>query len=251
MKKPGIKDVAYCSERGRRPDNQDAIYISADNTRGIFVVADGMGGHSGGEYASGTIVNRMREFWISHAMTDVETSICDISERIKKVIKKVNDEIFNHFEVNGVMGGSTVAVLIIWDGQYATLCSGDSRIYCTNGERLFQLTTDDVWENLPEIKSRMTPEEIQKDERYGKLTQAVGSDYELQITETVANIETGVVFMLCSDGVYKFIAMDELQSIICKKGVFWGMEKAKRRIVDSIVKNNADDNYSMIVIKVS
>ena len=70
-----IKDVAFFSERGTRDINQDAIYAAAKKGRGIFVVADGMGGHSGGEIASSAIVNGIRNWWDSNDFTDADTGI--------------------------------------------------------------------------------------------------------------------------------------------------------------------------------
>lgn len=61
-----IKDVAFFSERGIREKNQDAIYVSSEKKRGVFVLADGMGGHAEGEVASSAIVTGIKKWWESN-----------------------------------------------------------------------------------------------------------------------------------------------------------------------------------------
>lgn len=242
-----IRDVAYFSECGARDVNQDAIYVSARENRGIFVVADGMGGHSGGEIASGVIVNGIQNWWDSNVFTDTEAGIDFICEQCNQLLININAEVFSYFSAKGQMGGAAAAILIIWDGRYMILSSGDSRIYRVSENTLEQLTMDDVWENLPEVKYGMSHERIMCDSRLGRLTEALGSEEQLKISRVSGMLKEREVFFLCSDGVYKYCTHSELENIMCRRMFFKNANRMKNMIKQCAVKNGVDDNYSAII----
>lgn len=245
-----IRDVAFFSERGTREMNQDAIYAAAEKSRGIFVVADGMGGHSGGEIASSAIVNGIRKWWGSNDFTDTETDIDTVVGQCSMLLCNINREVFSWFSEKGQLGGSTVVVLIIWDDRYAVLSAGDSRIYRVRDKTLEQLTTDDVWENLPEVKYEMSNEKVVCDSRYGKLTEALGSEERLKINRQGGMLSERESFLLCSDGVYKYCTQEELERIMCKGSVLRGADGITDKIRKCVLRNGVDDNYSAVVCNV-
>lgn len=245
-----INDVAFFSERGTREVNQDAIYAAAQKGRGIFVVADGMGGHSGGETASSAIVNGIRNWWDSNDFTDAGVGIDAVAEQCSILLNNINTEVFSYFSARGQVGGSTVAVLIIWDDRYFILSAGDSRIYRVREKTLEQLTTDDVWENLPEVRYAMSNERVVCDSRFGKLTEALGSEERLRINRYGGMLSEREVFLLCSDGVYKYCAHGELERILCKGTVFRSVDRMKEMIRKCAMKGGVDDNYSAVICSV-
>lgn len=245
-----INNVAFFSECGTRDVNQDAIYASAQKNRGIFVVADGMGGHSGGEIASSVIINGIRNWWNSNDFMDMAAGMDEVAEQCTALLHNINMEVFAYFSAKGQVGGSTVAVLIIWDDRYTILSAGDSRVYRFRKKILEQLTADDVWENLPEVKYEMSREKIVCDPRIGKLTQALGSEGRLKIDRSTGILSKREVFLLCSDGVYKHCTRRELEQIMCKNRVFRSMERTKKMIRKYVEKSGADDNYSAVICSV-
>lgn len=245
-----IKDIAFFSDCGVRDVNQDAIYASANKSRGVFVVADGMGGHFGGETASSAIVNGIRNWWDSNDFTDAEAGIDGVLEQCASLLHNINREVFSYFSERGQMGGSTVAVLILWDHRYGILSVGDSRIYRVRERALEQITTDDVWENLPEVKYGMENERVVGDSRFGKLTEALGSEERLKVNRCGGMLSARESFLLCSDGVYKCCPQEALEKIMCRG---WGLRSASRRkqmIRKCAIKNGAEDNYSAIICSV-
>lgn len=242
-----IKEVAFFSECGTRDVNQDAIYASAKKNRGIFVVADGMGGHSGGEIASSAIVNGMKSWWDSNDFTDANLGMDAVTEQCCMLLNNINTEVFSYFSQREQMGGSTVAVLIIWNDRYSILSAGDSRVYRVREKVLEQLTTDDVWENLPEVKYEMTNERVVSDSRFGRLTEALGSEERLKLNRYGGMLSERELFFLCSDGVYKYCAREELERILCNGPVFRSAERMKEMIRKCAVKGGVDDNYSAII----
>lgn len=245
-----IDDIAFFSERGIREVNQDAVYASAKKSRGIFVVADGMGGHAGGEIASSAIVNSIRNWWDSNDFTDAGTGIDTVSEQCKNLLVNVNGEVFSYFRERGQMGGSTVAVLIIIEDRYIILSAGDSRIYRVRGKNLEQLTTDDVWENLPDVKYHMSNERVVCDSRFGKLTEALGSEERLRVSRSSGILSGRELFLLCSDGVYKYCPHGELEKIMCRGRALKSAGRMKDLIRKCAVKSGTDDNYSAIVCSI-
>ncbi|MCM1191140.1 MAG: serine/threonine-protein phosphatase [Butyrivibrio sp.] len=242
-----ITDTAFFSEQGPREVNQDAICVSVEENRGIFAVADGMGGHFGGEVASSAIVNGIRSWWESIDTASPGTDIDTVSEQCIGLLTNLNAEVFSCFSSKGQMGGSTVAVLIIWDDRFTVLSAGDSRIYRVRGRKLEQLTTDDVWENLPEVKYKMNSEAAADDSRFGRLTEALGSGERLKISRKSGILSERETFLLCSDGVYKYCGHSELEKIMCGGRVCGSAERKKRMIRKCVVKGGGNDNYSAVI----
>lgn len=245
-----INDMAFFSECGSRDVNQDAIYVSAEGNRGIFAVADGMGGHSGGEVASSAVVNGIRDWWDGSGLAEAETEIDSVAEQCTSLLANINAEVFSYFSVRGQVGGSTVAVLIIWDDRYAILSAGDSRIYQIRQKALRQLTTDDVWENLPEVKREMREESMACDPRFGRLTEALGSEKRLRVSRGGGMLFGREVFLLCSDGVHKYCAHRELERILRRGVTFRSADRMKKMIRQRAIKNGVDDNYSAVICRV-
>ena len=242
-----ISDIAFFSECGVRPVNQDAIYVSAKEERGIFVVADGMGGHSDGAAASSAIVNGIRNWWSSNEFDTASMDIDAVFHQCNCLLNNINAEIFYYFNSRGQFGGSTIVVLILWDGRYTILSAGDSRIYRAREKELEQLTVDDVWENLPEVKFEMSRESMECDSRFGKLTEAMGSDEQIRISRYSGMLTGRETFLLCSDGVYKFCTKEDLQKIMCHGSFLNSADKMKEKIRKCALKRGVDDNYSAII----
>lgn len=245
-----IREVAFFSERGIRDVNQDAVYASAEKSRGIFVVADGMGGHSGGEIASSAIVNGISNWWKGNHFADMKAEIDTVAEQCSMLLTNINTEVFSYFSERGQLGGSTVAVLIIWDEKYVILSAGDSRVYRVREKALEQLTTDDVWENLPEVKYEMSNEKVVCDPRFGRLTEALGSEDRLKINRYGGMLSEREVFLLCSDGIYKYCLHEELERILCKGSVFRSVDRMEKMIRKCAVRGGVKDNYSAVICSV-
>lgn len=241
-------DVAFLSEQGPRDVNQDAIYASVREGMGIFVIADGMGGHFGGEVASGAVVNGVRNWWDSNEFS--ETAPESVADQCCTLLRSINHEVFSYFSAEGQIGGSTVAALLLWEDKYFIFSAGDSRIYRVRGKELEQLTVDDVWENLPEVKYKMNSEKIACDERFGRLTQALGSESRLRINRGSGIMSPREEFLLCSDGVYKACSHRKLENIMCGGKSFRTAEKKKEMIRRCAYRNGAADNFSAIICRV-
>lgn len=184
-----------------RKHNEDAILIRDEI--GLWVVADGLGGHSAGDYASTMIVERL-------AALPRNGSVFDFIETIEDTLVQVNADLLQTAATRGVdLIGSTVVVLV-HDKDFM-LCGwvGDSRAYCFEDNRLRQITRDHVHggeDDVTHFGATAAPPQAGS----GVLTRAVGAEEQLFVDWVIADNRPGTEFVLCSDGINKEMSDAEL-----------------------------------------
>lgn len=215
--------------------NEDAILLRDD--AGLWVVADGLGGHSAGDYASGLIVERLAAL---HRPDD----LCDFIDAIEDVLEDVNAELMRVAESRGGdLIGSTVVVLV--DDGDVVLCGwvGDSRGYCFDRRRLRQITLDHVHGARDDV-TRFAGAQPQAPA--GALTRAVGAQPQLFVDWTIADSAEGATFVLCSDGINKEIGDEELD-LECRRAR--DPQALVRRLFELALGRAARDNVSAIAVQ--
>jgi len=231
-----------------RSNNQDAVLAVHTQEAGLFVVADGLGGHDRGELASQTVVTALRTWWEETEEGVLSGVFQDIVGRLETKIKELNEHIFRMYQECGQRGGTTLCLLFICRDAYAVMNIGDSRLYKSGGRGWQQVTTDDVWENQPAVRQLMSEAEIRKNPSYGKLLQALGANENIKISVRTGSIEKGTCFFACSDGVYKYCK--EWRFRVCLKKIKnkTDMNVFFEKIRKEVYKNGAKDNLSMIMV---
>lgn len=244
--------IQYCgfTDQGyKRKKNQDYIVMRANEQSGLFVVADGMGGHVMGEKASSTIGEFMEGWW-NYFQNDIrEKHFPQLIQEICNCLEQANQCICNKYNMDGVCG-STVVVLFIHHGKYAYFTCGDSRLYLYAKRNLQQISVDDVWENQPEIMYQYTQEQKENHPDYGKLVTAVGTSPVLQLRVMQGDLTGKEKFLLCSDGLYRMCSGQEMSKALH----FYKDEKSGvhslKRMQTVVYENGAKDNCSVILVKV-
>ncbi len=188
-----------------RQVNEDACLDRPE--AGIWVVADGMGGHMAGDIASRMIVDALRDVnpgsRLSEMVNNVERRILNVNHDL---IKKVEGE-----EIGNIMG-STVVALVAKKGHCACIWAGDSRMYRFRRGELEQLTRDHSRvEELIE-SGDLLPELAESHPEANIITRAVGVDELLVLDVDVLEIQDGDLFLLCSDGLYKEVEYPEIEN---------------------------------------
>lgn len=245
------------SDIGLKPlENQDAVFCSHEDDRGLFVIADGMGGHDGGAYASSTITGMLECWWnekaeATIAVNDSENQI----DSIRKVIHKANDSIRDSISDNSVCG-STVLTLWIDGKSYALFSCGDSRCYRVRrhfmNTEIECITSDDVWENNPDNITNMTEEEIHRHRNYGKLVRAVGTEKNFACTLRCDELSEDTLFILCSDGLYKYANTYKLNKIFGKAAIRGAnLDSCADECIRLAYASGAPDNISVIFVKIT
>lgn len=234
-------DVFEYSNQGGRSYNEDSIGSSYDDSRGIFVVADGLGGHAFGKDASAIAVKTIISEW--------ESSEEDDSKKLKEKIAEANQNIlFLQEEKNAVMK-TTVAVLAIKDDQAIWANVGDSRVYFIHKNSLYAYTNDHSVAYKKYKAGEITREQIAFDEDQSRLLRSLGGEERNEPDIHVADVplDVGDAFFLCSDGAWEYlmdeeILIDFLKSETAEK---WA-ELMMLRIMERISGEN--DNLSLLTV---
>ncbi|MCM1540561.1 MAG: serine/threonine-protein phosphatase [Blautia sp.] len=246
----GKREILYCAKTDRglcRNVNQDAAAAFVQGDLGLFVLSDGMGGHSRGELASAWIVKGFEAYWNNLLMAPLP-DFQDLVTQIRQQICLLNGQILEYYN-QGQVCGATAVVLLISGGCYAVFSVGDSRIYTCAGGRCSILTVDDIWDTLPSTISAFTPEQILLHENHGKLVQAVGTQPQVNIHVRTDKQKRGQVFLLCSDGLFKFCDEGWLRKKLRGVKSEASLQQAMETCFQEVYRHGAGDNVTAILVR--
>ncbi|GJE13951.1 PP2C family protein-serine/threonine phosphatase [Methylobacterium longum] len=183
---------AAATDTGRvRQINEDNYLLAPEI--GVFAVADGMGGHAAGDVASATTIECL-------ASIGTAVSPGDLFSRTQDRILRANMAIQELARDRGHIIGTTVAVLLAFENDFACVWLGDSRIYRIRGGAIAQLSRDHTEVQRLLDEGTLTPEEAKAYPRRNVVTRAVGVQAEPELGMTHGAMEVGDVFLICSDG---------------------------------------------------
>ena len=246
-----IIDVAGYTHVGLvRDTNQDSILIRAEKNKGFFVVVDGMGGHSGGDYASQTTIASLANWWDGGAPQRY-TKLEDLTCMCQQEIMNISNYIYAQFSTAHLVGGTTIVAVIADNNRFAILTVGDSHIYRYSDSQMISITDDDVWENQAAVKNSMTPEQIAQDSRCGKLTAAVGAINNVNVHVQYFDQQPEEYLMLCSDGVYKYCGDSALQTGFVSGLVNGAAQQTVANLATYVLDNGAADNFTMAIVRMN
>src|SRR5262245_23578441 len=202
----GITDV------GRKRRMNEDSFVLADGL-GLYVVADGMGGHAAGEVASRLAVDSISRHMSSELPGDdtvpsqattrsLDDDLPAPARRVLGAIRRANQEITRSVRENQTNRGmGTTVVLAYIQGHRAYIGSvGDSRAYLVRGDRIVQLTDDHTFVNEQVRAGTLTVSEARRHPARNILTRAVGSQEEVEADIVEQDLEAGDLLLLCSDG---------------------------------------------------
>jgi len=223
-----------------RANNQDSGYAGAH----LFLVADGMGGHAGGDVASAITTKRVAE-------ADAEyPSVRDAEFALQQALIAANsllaETVFEHSELTG-MGTTASGILRVGD-QLALAHIGDSRIYRFRDGELTQITADHTFVQRLVDSGRITPEEAAVHPRRSVLMRVLGDvDAAPEIDTAIFDTQPGDRWMLCSDGLSSYVADDKMASILATVRTAQG---AADRLVKESLDHGAPDNVTVVLVDV-
>lgn len=240
-------DFREISERGnsRKKVNQDRVLTCSSGDCGLFAVSDGIGSFFNSELASERITKALRRWWDTSLCRIPHCSIADAADELEELILTVNDELLAQSQ----KCGATIAVLLVIHDSYAVISAGDSRVYQLDGDgELCQISPDDVWEYSSDLTGGLTPEEIVNSEQRGKLTSAVGVFEDFSPTVSTGTIADKTLFLLMSDGIYKYCQEAELLEIARHVYRSEDIDVGIGKTVSYVYKNGAKDNLSLVMV---
>jgi serine/threonine protein phosphatase PrpC len=225
-----------------RTANQDYVYASTDAVGmlpNLFLVADGMGGHKAGDYASRYISEHLVEHLKQAGNSEI---IPLLREGIEKVNKMLYQESRDRAELNGM--GTTLVAAVIEDSTMYVANVGDSRLYQIRN-KLKQITKDHSY--VEELVSLGQMERGSRDYREKKniITRAVGTEEKLDIDFFEVSLEPGDYILMCSDGLSNMLEDAEMEEIICSELKLG--EKAEK-LITVANDNGGKDNIGVVLI---
>ncbi|MDJ0656473.1 MAG: protein phosphatase 2C domain-containing protein [Xanthomonadales bacterium] len=219
----------------QRSHNEDALLERRDML--LWAVADGMGGHSAGEVASGRIVDQL--------------SACALSERlgqcrlkVEAALHRCHDGLAEYARQNtlGIVG-STAVVLVARGNYCCVLWVGDSRAYRLRNGRLSMLTRDHshVFELMDQ--GYITAQQAEHHPQANAVTRAVGGSSPLRVDSLTFEVQPDDRFLLCSDGLSGSVVAGEMKAILASS-----QDHPGQQLVTKAVQNNTPDNVTAVVI---
>ena len=230
-----FESVGHTDPGKVRAHNEDAILVREDV--GLWVVADGLGGHSAGDYASAMIVERL-------GALPRQGNVFDFIESIEDALVQVNTDLRRVAIERGVdIIGSTVVVLV-HDKDFM-LCGwvGDSRAYCFENGQLTQITRDHVHGMKEDVTQFGASQQAPGS---GVLTRAIGAEEHLFVDWVVAGSRPGMAFLLCTDGINKEMSDAELNS---ECGAHSDPQVLLARLFELSLNRAARDNISAVIVR--
>lgn len=233
-------DWAAVTHRGRRREvNQDALLAEFP----LFVVADGMGGHVGGEIASASTIGRLGAVVEAGTITP---------KTIEKALSRAVKDITSHPETTDEGTGTTLTGVFLdtagAEATWVTLNIGDSRVYLLRDETLVQITTDHSVVQELVASGRLSPEEAENHPYGNVITRAVGPSDSVTPDYVRLDLVDGDRFVICSDGLTKELTDYGIQHFL---GEHPDPADAVRAMLDAALENGGRDNISIIVLNVS
>lgn len=229
---------AQQTHRGkRRRNNEDAVLSRTRD--GLWVVADGMGGHQAGEVASQAITAAL-------ASVVLKGPLSSQVDAVEDALMSVNDELRLHARCQGAGTtiGSTVVAMVAQDELAVVLWAGDSRLYRLRDGSLEQITRDhnpisDLLDSGAVTESEALAAET------NVITRAVGGQPRLFLDLAVFDVCQGDTYLLCSDGLYRDLDVDTLAAGLDRTA----LEGAAESLLTQCLKGPAHDNISLVIMR--
>ena len=237
-----------------RKINEDGFYY--DVQLGLYLVADGLGGHNAGEIASRLALESVLGF-IQRTREDeeftwpfgVETDLSYDANRIRTALRLANRRVFQMSESGpqyGGMGTTVVAALV--SGDTLTFASvGDSRMYLVNDHAISQLTEDDSW--LSALKAQEPNIDASQLERHPLrhvITKAIGTLTDTEITIHERSLRHGDTLLLCTDGLHDLVQEARLLEVVDADKT---LEARAQTLIDLALEAGGRDNITALLVK--
>ncbi len=243
-KKYSIEFATHSDVGIKRKQNQDLAAIVAES--GLFILADGMGGHQGGETASKICIDVVSEFFKTHSGKNTP-------DLLQRSIDAANESIFQRAlsEPNLKGMGTTATILKLDDQDIAHIAQvGDSRCYYWNSQGIWQITMD---HSVTQEKLRaglISRDQLKYDEMKNVITRSVGYEPIVKVDLFQFATKPGDGFLLCSDGLSNPLS-ERLMFDILEESLNSGLslDETAKQLVRAANERGGDDNVTLILLR--
>jgi protein phosphatase len=234
----GSFDTGAATHVGKLRDRNEDSYLTRPEA-GIWAVADGMGGHEAGDLASQTVIAALQSIELptsaANLLAHCKERVASANERIKEISR----------DRGGVLIGATLAALLAFDGFYACVWSGDSRIYVVRAGAIQQLSRDhtEVQELL--ASGVITAQEAKTWAGNNVITRAIGVYDEPELEITSGPLQPGDSFVICSDGLTHHVEDGEILDCVTTNM----SQQACDSLIALALERGGADNVTVIVTR--
>jgi len=254
------KNAQVCAKTDvglKREQNEDCYLIINRETKDIdiqnhgmmFAIADGMGGHAGGEIASKMACQGMADYYSEKTdLLEGPGYFKAKLEHLKSSVYNVHNKIIEYGRINREFEdmGTTLSILVLTKNKALIAHVGDSRIYRLRQGFLEQLTEDHSMAQLFIEMGYLTPEKVANHPIRHVMSQAVGQGVE-NIFLKIEKVEQGDTFLLCSDGLFGMVPDNEIRDVLLHNPA---IKDQCRRLVARALDNGGQDNVTVMVVQV-
>jgi protein phosphatase len=248
IKACGLSDVGLT-----RAHNED--YFEIDPQHRLYVVADGMGGHSHGEVAAQIAVSAIRDFIAKTSDRDttwpsgMDSRLARHSNLLKMAVRMAHDHVLRAISRDGSLYGmgTTVVGLLLADATAAIAHVGDSRAYRLRDGRLEQLTQDHTWVNEQVVAGFLSKEQARAHPLKNVVTRALGGESDVLVDVREVEVRAGDLFLLCSDGLTGMLADADILDRMSSGG---SLHEICRALVTDSNARGGMDNVTVVLLSV-
>ena len=235
----GFECVSRTHPGLKRKVNEDSILVRTE--RGLWAVADGMGGHEAGDVASSSVVEALSivppNANLERFVNDAMTALQNVNHQLIQLARQ---------GTHPRTIGSTVVSLVISGDQFACLWAGDSRAYRVREGEIAQLTRDhSLVQDLIDA-GMLGPAEAEGHPNANVVTRAVGATEELNVDVSAGDTREGDLFILASDGLTRVLNDDLIYGELTAKP----LDQAADQLVEMVLERGAPDNVSFVIVRI-
>lgn len=225
----------------RRTNNQDSLFIN--EKLNLFSVADGLGGHLGGEVASSMALSLINESIVESTNSSIKNKPPAI---IKKAFKKANQDIFNQGQLYTSLKGMGTTLVMIWIQNKQVFIGnvGDSRVYLYRNSQIWQLTDDHAIFTEASKKGFDVQENIAAGRNL--LTNSVGFRENLQVDIFTRDLTAGDIYLLCSDGLHGIVSDQVILDVFKSEE----LKNVPQKCINKALSAGGYDNVAVIAVKI-
>lgn len=243
-----LESVALTNIGLVREQNQDAIFEAPD--KGLFLVADGMGGEQAGEEASAQVVQTVQSSLSAFFSTPPQSPTAVI-ECLRDTLLQANMDVLQiavrEPEKRGL--GSTASLLCLQRGVYFISHVGDSRVYLCRGGQFRQLTRDHTLVWMLYERDVITREQLETHPERHLLTQCIGSRRPVNVDLLEGPLEVGDVFLICSDGLSGMVSEEDMGQTLLREEL--GLQEKGDQLIQAALDAGGGDNVSAVLVRIT
>jgi PPM family protein phosphatase len=233
-----IGHVGVITDTGRKRRRNEDAYVCEPP---LFAIADGMGGAQAGEVASRLAAAALRESGVDGGGED------RILDLIQEANRRVYDRSSTDPNTSGM--GTTITVALVDDDRVAFGHVGDSRAYLIRDDRIEQLTEDHSLVNELVKSGKLSAEEAEMHPQRSVITRALGTDPDVDVDTFSVPVQTGDVFLLCSDGLTDMVAQTDILGVVMRNRD--DIQGALRALVREANRSGGEDNITVVAFDIT